>query len=103
MGQVNNLLNHFLKGYNIMVPLLPFNSWTISPINYSSEMELERLRRLDTYFRTTSIEREERKVELEKLIGLKNPPVDVVNGGYTSVEKLRGLTISDISNLIGDY
>jgi hypothetical protein len=31
-------------------------------------MELEHLRRLDTHFRTTDIDREKRKAELEKLM-----------------------------------
>jgi hypothetical protein len=55
-----------------MVPLLPFNPWTITPIHFPPDMELVHLRRLDTYYRETDLGREKRKAELEKFYLVEN-------------------------------
>jgi len=52
-----------------MIPILPANPSTISPILQSMislKDRLEYLRRLDTYERTTTPERELEKFEIEK-------------------------------------
>ena len=51
-----------------MIPILPSNPSTISPVIRSLKDRLEYLRRFDTYDRVTTIERELEKQELEKQI-----------------------------------
>lgn len=51
-----------------MIPVLPANPWTITPVIQSSRDRLEYLRRFDTYERSTTPERELGKQQLEKQI-----------------------------------
>lgn len=51
-----------------MIPELPSNPNTISPVKLSIEQELERLRRFDTYERQTTPEREDAKANLERIL-----------------------------------
>jgi hypothetical protein len=54
-----------------VIPLLPANPNTITPVQLSLDDRLEFLRRLDTYERTTSPERELEKVQLEQQLKTK--------------------------------
>lgn len=49
-----------------MIPLLPANHNTITPVQLSLDDRLEFLRRFDTYERTTSPDREREKEQIEK-------------------------------------
>jgi len=53
-----------------MTPVLPFNSWTITPIKLEGRERLQDLRRLDTHHRTTCPQREAEKAELRRKLGL---------------------------------
>ena len=51
-----------------MIPVLPSNLSTITPVVYDVAAQLERLRRFDTYWGRTSPEREREKLGLENLL-----------------------------------